>query len=53
MSFVQVTGVMQIVAQYDINEYILTFDSNGGTLVQPLTGTYNSVVISPEHPIRT
>ena len=36
-----------------MNQYSLTFDSDGGTSVATISGNYNSLVTAPTAPIRT
>ncbi len=39
-------------AQWSINEYTITFDSNGGSLVSPITQEYGTAVTEPVAPTR-
>ncbi len=39
-------------AQFTVNQYSITFNSNGGTAVTTLTQDYSSVVIEPTEPTR-
>ncbi len=48
----EVTGTATIYAKWDINDYTITFDSNGGSAVLPLTEDYQSPVEEPDEPIR-
>jgi uncharacterized repeat protein (TIGR02543 family) len=41
-----------ITAQWQINQYTITFDSNGGTDIDSITQEYNTIVIAPEDPTR-
>jgi hypothetical protein len=43
---------MLCVAQWEINQYTITFDSADGTLVDPVTQDYNSEIIVPEVPFQ-
>ncbi|MEG1529283.1 MAG: InlB B-repeat-containing protein, partial [Clostridia bacterium] len=40
-------------ANWTINKYTVTFDSNGGSAVLPLTQDYNTSVTKPTDPIKT
>ncbi|XMB73102.1 InlB B-repeat-containing protein [Mycoplasmatota bacterium WC30] len=42
-----------ITATYTINQYTITFDSNGGSSVSPITQDYNTLVLEPAEPTRT
>lgn len=39
-------------AKWSINSYTITFDTNGGSLIEPLTQPYNSALVSPQNPSR-
>ena len=41
-----------IKATWQINQYTITFDSNGGTEVAPITQDYASEITAPENPTR-
>ena len=45
-------GDMIITAQWKINQYTITFDSNGGSAVNPIRQDYNSDVTAPTDPTR-
>ena len=40
-------------AKWNINSYTMTFASNGGSLVSPITQNYNTAVLAPSAPTRT
>ncbi len=40
-------------AQWEINQYTITFDSNGGSDVASITGDYGTEVTAPEAPTKT
>ena len=44
---------MTVKALWQINQYTITFDTDGGTAVAPITQDYNSVVTAPEAPTKT
>ena len=35
---------MTITAQWNINQYTITFNTDGGTIIDPITKDYNSVI---------
>ena len=41
------------VAQFSINQYTITFDTDGGNEIAPITQDYNSVVTAPANPTKT
>ena len=45
-------GDMTITALWEINQYTITFDSNGGSTVAPITADYDSDVTAPSNPTR-
>ena len=44
---------MRIVALWTVNRYTLSFDSNGGSAVAPITQDYDTAVTAPAAPTRT
>ncbi len=44
---------MTITAQWEINQYTITFDTDGGTAIAPITQDYGTAVIAPADPTRT
>ena len=44
---------IEITAQWTINKYTITFDTDGGTEIKPITLDYNSAVTAPENPTKT
>jgi hypothetical protein len=41
-----------ITATWDINQYTITFDTNGGSVINPITLDYDLAVTSPSNPTR-
>ncbi len=52
-NFSFVTWDMTIIAQYNINQYTITFDTTWWSLVNPISGDYNTVVVAPTNPTKT
>ena len=44
---------IELTAQWTINQYTITFNSNGGSTVDPITQDYNTAVTAPTDPTRT
>ncbi len=42
-----------ITAQWEINQYTITFDTDGGTAIDPVTQDYGTAVIAPADPEKT
>jgi len=40
-------------ANWEINQYTITFDTDGGTAIAPITQDYNTAVTAPANPTRT
>ena len=47
-----ITGNMTIKAIWNINQYTITFNTDGGTAVSPITQDYQSVITAPAAPVR-
>ncbi len=48
-----VTGPITLTAKWNINTYTVTFNSSGGSAVNPATVDYNTTVTKPANPTRT
>ena len=48
-----VTDHVMYYAHWTINQYTVTFNSAGGTSVQPITQNYNTAITPPANPTRT
>ena len=44
---------MTIKAQWQINQYTITFDTDGGTTISPITQDYNTAITKPSDPTKT
>ncbi|MBS4174270.1 InlB B-repeat-containing protein [Bacillus sp. FJAT-49736] len=49
----EVTSTLNLVAKWKINNYTVTFDSNGGSTVTNKIAEYNTKISAPEVPTRT
>ena len=47
------TGHLAYTATWQINKYTITFDSNGGSAVDPITQDYGTTVTAPAAPTKT
>ena len=45
-------GNMTYYAKWDVNQYTITFDTNGGSTVSPITQDYGSTIVKPLDPTR-
>ena len=43
---------MTVTAQWEINQYTITFDSNGGSEITPITQDYETAITAPADPTR-
>ena len=43
---------MTVTAQWEINQYTITFDTNGGSEIAPITQDYGTAITAPEAPER-
>ena len=43
---------MTITAQWEINQYTITFDTNGGNEIAPITQDYGAEITAPDNPTR-
>lgn len=46
------TENMTVTAQWEINQYTITFDTNGGSEIAPITQDYGTAITSPADPTR-
>ena len=46
-------GDLHLIANYTINQYTITFNSNGGSEVSAVTQDYNTPVTKPDNPTKT
>ena len=46
------TGERSYTATWTVNQYTITFDSNGGSEVAPITQDYGTPITAPENPTR-
>ena len=46
-------GDMTVTAQWTINEYTITFDTDGGSTVNPIAQDYGTAITAPEDPTKT
>ena len=47
------TGHLAYTATWQVNKYTITFDSNGGSAVDPITLDYGSTVTAPDEPTKS
>ncbi|MDG5815923.1 BspA family leucine-rich repeat surface protein [Chitinispirillales bacterium ANBcel5] len=50
--FIMGTEGLTLYAQWQINQYTITFDSNGGTEIDPITQDFGTDITTPEEPTR-
>ncbi len=50
--FSSITADQTITAQYNVNSYTLTFNSNGGSGIAPINANFGSAVTAPTNPTR-
>ena len=43
---------MTVKAQWEINQYTITFDTNGGSEIAPITQAYGTEITAPDNPTR-
>ena len=46
------TGNKEYWAKWEINQYTITFDTNGGSEIAPITQDYGTEIIAPDNPTR-
>ena len=47
-----VTGELKLYAGWTVNQYTITFDTNGGSEIAPITQDYGTAITAPESPTR-
>ena len=47
-----VTGDMTLTARWTVNQYTITFDTDGGSAVAPITQDYGTAIAAPANPTR-
>ena len=47
-----VTGDMTLTARWTVNQYTITFDTNGGSAIDPITQNYGTAIAAPANPTR-
>ena len=45
-------GNVTIKALWNINQYTITFDTDGGTKIEPITQDYGTAIVAPANPIK-
>ena len=50
LAFTNVTSALAVTALYTTNNYTLTFDSAGGSTVDPITQAYGTIISAPSDP---
>ena len=51
--FSNITSSLEIIAQYSVNQYTITFESNGGSAIGPVTADYGSLITAPTAPTKS
>src|SRR5690606_1170491 len=49
----QLTDDLDLIATYEINQHTVTFNSNGGSAVTPITQDYGSYILKPIDPTKS
>ena len=47
-----VTGELKLYAGWTVNQYTITFDTNGGSEIAPITQDYGTKITAPDNPTR-
>ena len=48
-----VTGNLTLYAKWTVNQYTITFDTDGGNTIAPITQDYGTAITAPENPTKT
>jgi uncharacterized repeat protein (TIGR02543 family) len=48
-----ITGVTIVTGEYTINQYTISFDTDGGTTIASITDDYGTGIIAPTNPTKT
>ena len=51
--FSNVAKNLIVIAQWQINQYTITFDTTGGSVIEPIVQNYETEIMLPEDPIKT
>ena len=51
--FTNVTSDLTVKAMYDVNQYTITFNSDGGSTIESITQNYNTEITPPSNPTKT
>jgi hypothetical protein len=51
--FSMITGVTIVTGEYTINQYTISFDTDGGTTIASITDDYGTGIIAPTNPTKT
>lgn len=52
VTFINITADLIVTAQYTINQYKITFDTGGGTTIDPITQDYSTAITAPAAPTK-
>ena len=52
VSYLAESGTVNLYAVWKINKYTITFDTQGGSVIPPITADYGATINRPEHPTK-